>query len=205
MTSGIAPVLRAGLVFSCACLFAAAAAADGPYVELRGGPSFFADSDRDRPGDLVYEDAGFNVGGAVGGRFADVARGEFAIHYSRSDTDELDVTGPNPPVSGDMGVFSAMGNAYLDADFWDLPVVPYVGFGIGLGIVLADFRVGPTHVDDEEAVFAYNAMAGVSFEVSENWVASTGYRYLGTTDANIRGVDVEMDLHEWVFGVRYEF
>lgn len=184
-------------------VFGAAPAGAQMYVGLEAGPAFYMDSELSPgPGpDLEYE-TGFNVGGVLGAHFLDIARGELAVSYRLADTDDA---GPLP-VSGDLGVLGVMGNAYLDLELGDdVPVTPYLGFGIGLGAAFADFRAGSTNVEDEDVVFAYNVLAGVGFDVTEEVVLQVGYRYFATTDPEIQGVDVELDIHELVFGARYEF
>lgn len=203
MTFRFAPVLGILFVIGSVSLLPGSAEADGAYLELQVGPSFFADSDLSNGGTAELSfDTGFNVGGAAGARFMDIVRAELGLHYRNADTDEIRV--PllgSGSVSGDVGVFTAMANGYLDLDFWDVPVVPYVGAGIGAGVVFADFA----GVDDEDSVFAYNVMGGVAYELTDHWVGRAGYRYLGTTDPKIQGVEAEVDIHELVFGLRYEF
>lgn len=198
--------LRIALVLALALLHAAVARADGAYLALEVGPAFFPDSDLSRgsaSGDLSY-DPGFHVGGAIGVRALDVVRGELGLSYRRADTDQLEEGGSSDGVSGDVGIFASMANGYLDCAFLDLPVTPYVGAGLGVGVVLADFEVGGTRVEDADTQFAYNVMGGVSYDAN-GVVFSAGYRYFATTDADIEGVDTEIDVHEVTFGVRYEY
>lgn len=198
--------LRIALVLAVAALHAAAARADGPYLALEVGPVFLPDSDLSRgsaSGELRY-DPGFHVGGAFGVRTLDVVRGELSLGYRRADTDELEEDGTSDEVSGDVGVFAPMANGYLDMAFLGLPVTPYVGAGLGVGVVLADFEVDGVRVEDEDTQFAWNAMGGLSYDAG-GVVFSAGYRYFATTDADIQGVDTEIDVHEATLGVRYEY
>ncbi len=57
-------------------------------------------------------------------------------------------------------------------------------------------------------------MAGLGYELSENFNVSAGYRYLGTTDAKFDAIfegadagtfDVEIDFHEFLLALRYTF
>jgi opacity protein-like surface antigen len=176
-------------------LFAVPAAAEGPYVELEVGPSFFSDSDLSGTSTDLEYDTGFVVGGAAGYRFIEQARAELAVSYRQSDTDNA---------SGEVGLLGVMANGFFDIDL-DLLVTPYVGAGVGLGAVFTDFRAGSTRVEDEDTEFAYNIMGGAAFDLTEELVLDAGYRYFGMTEARIQGVDVEFDVHEIVFSLRYEF
>lgn len=202
ITRAIAGRAALSIVLAGLALCAGPAGAQEPYVALEIGPSFFADSELSSGGlsaDLEF-DPGFAVGGAIGARIADISRAELRLSYRRADTDEI---GP-VSVSGDVGILSAMANGYVDLPV-NLPVQPYVGIGIGVGVLFADFRANSVNVDDEDAEFAYNVMAGVAYELTESVVLDAGYRYFATTDADIQGVDAEIDIHELLFGVRYEF
>jgi opacity protein-like surface antigen len=199
--------LRITLVPLLVLLWVTQAGAEGNdmYVELQAGPTFPEDSDLSQggqSGELTY-DTGFNVGGAAGIRFLDVGRAEVALSYRQADTDRLKQFG-STPVSGDVGLFTSMANGYIDIPI-NLPVTPYVGGGIGVGVVMADFRANGNKVDDDDTQFAYNLMGGLIYQLQEDVAVRVGYRYLATTDAEIQGVDTEVHLHEMVFGVRYEF
>jgi len=202
--------LRFTLVLFLGFLWAAQAGAEGNngmYVELSAGPTFATDSDlsaNGQSGKFTYDDAGFNVGGAAGMHFLDIARAEVGLDYRQAEIDRLRQFGGSVPVSGDVGLFTAMANGYVDLPI-NLPVTPYIGAGIGVGVVLADFRVNGTHVDDEDTQFAYNFMAGIVYHIQESLALKAGYRYVGTTDADIQGVDTEIGIHELVMGARYEF
>ena len=71
-------------------------------------------------------------------------------------------------------------------------------------------------VDDDAAVFTWNAMGGLNWTVTEHVQVMTGYRYVSTTegDLNVKSVvvgaangkmDSSVEAHELVIAVRYNF
>ena len=100
---------------------------------------------------------------------------------------------------------SVMANAYFDmltCTAW----TPYVGAGIGLSYLKADFG--------EEAKSAYNlgwqVMGGITYDVNSNWTLDLGYRYAdnGRVRKNWgagKATKVSARDHEIMFGARYSF
>lgn len=191
------------------------------YAELYSGFSIVPEqgiSGGGLAGDVSFG-PGFHVGGAVGARISDHLRSELSLGYRQSDVDEIDGPGIRLEGAGDAGVFTAMANGYVDL-LPDAAVIPYVGAGIGVGVVSinSDNDASLLVVDDSDVVFAWNLMAGVGVPVTDHFSITLGYRYLATTDpdleatVNIPGVGRasgtltgEFDAHEGVFGVRLGF
>ena len=93
-----------------------------------------------------------------------------------------------------------------------------MGFGIGGGVILANETSANSvfKLDDDAAVFTWNAMAGLNWNVYSQIQVMTGYRYVSTTEADLgvesvvvgaaRGkLDTSVAAHELVIGVRYNF
>jgi len=103
-----------------------------------------------------------------------------------------------------------MVNGYYDFEFGS-PFVPYIGGGIGLGIISADFRgSNDQFFQDTQTAFAYAGIAGVSYNFSPALAASLEYRYLGTTGPTFKdkGERISSDSnnnHSFLVGVRYTF
>ncbi len=81
------------------------------------------------------------------------------------------------------------------------PVTPYLGAGIGIG----------WEEEAEGTEFAYQFLAGISYEVSSRNELILGYRYRGMTDLDfkITGTDIEYtataDSHNFEIGFRHSF
>ena len=70
-----------------------------------------------------------------------------------------------------------MVNGYYDFEFGS-PFVPYIGGGVGLGVISADFRGrNDRFFQDTQTAFAYAGIAGVSYNFSPALAASLEYRY----------------------------
>jgi opacity protein-like surface antigen len=67
--------------------------------------------------------------------------------------------------------------------FYDIPRGgrwrPYLGGGIGVGFVSADFSAAG---DDDDTVFAYQVGAGIGYEITPSIIVALDYRFFGTTD-----------------------
>lgn len=199
-------------------LFAASPAfARDLYAEFTAGVSIAPDQDLAGGGlsGVVSLDPGFVTGAAIGSRIGGRFRVEANLSYRQAAVDEITAPGAVLEGAGDVGVFAAMANAYVDL-LPGAPVIPYVGVGIGLGVVIVDSNANATVlvIDDAAAEFAWNVMAGASVPISEVLSLSLGYRYLATTnpelDATLSGagsgtVEGEFDVHEVLFGARLNF
>lgn len=83
--------------------------------------------------------------------------------------------------------------------------MPYAGTRIGLAILRADGveADGVDLLDDIDAAFAYQVMAGVAYDLTDHLTAGIEYRFLDTTET----LDAEIDstTHNLLFNLRYRF
>ncbi|MCH2147846.1 MAG: outer membrane beta-barrel protein, partial [Phycisphaerales bacterium] len=104
---------------------------------------------------------------------------------------------------------------------------PYIGGGIGTVYIDSDANIDNNALGfgGNDWVFGYQFMAGLEYEIADNWFLSVSYRFLGLTEATldelkIGGVPVSqlsLDLdktyvkiedvynHSLQFGLRIEF
>lgn len=159
-------------------------------------------------------DTGFAIAGQVGYAFENGFRIEAEAAYSEYDVsthsgltvgganiDAVDVAvltrGPadaaNPTVGaviadgqGQVSNIGIFGNIFYDIDTGS-GVKPYIGAGIGYQWVDVDYRPSGVLVgDDSEGAFAYQLMAGASFELSDSVQLFGQYTWRDTTeDADI--------------------
>ena len=192
----------------------------GVYTGLMGGYNMLQDGDTSGGainGKADYE-GGFAALGNVGydyGRYNfGNLRSEIELGYRRNGADS--VTGSATGVgtgsaSGNVGAYSLMANA-----LWDLPVNfpvrPYIGAGIG-GAYL-DFNniktSTGTFLKDNDIQFAYQGIAGLGWEITNNWRANLDYRYFATLDPSVKhgggtSVDTEYTSHTVMVGFAYKF
>lgn len=190
-------------LLAAASVFAVAAAAraddsgpdltlsNGWYVAGSAGLAFYQNS-ANRSGTTSFDlstDPGFAVTGAVGKELGNGFRAEGELGYRQFAMDHGTVYRPGGmgistgSASGNANAFSVMGNGYHDFST-NGPIKPYVGAGIGVArVALSDVTVGGANaVNDSDTVFAYQGMAGFSYQLTPRATVYTGYRYFATLD-----------------------
>ena len=216
MKSCFAALLGAFLFVS---LVSTAHAQTGPYVSGFAGAVFLSDADVTDPADpgTLTSDTGAGFGAAVGFSVLGYARVEGEIAYRTNDLDSFDEPGDSTPLDGDMSAISVMVNGFYDFDL-GLPVVPYVGAGLGLAIISVDASVSVPgfslqFVDDNDTVFAYQGILGVAYEFGDGFAATVDYRYFATMDPEVTETaaaggstaEIEYASHNLTVGIRYQF
>ncbi len=210
--AGVAGVVLAGMLGSGA--FAESPAKHkGLYVSGAVGANWGRDADFSEPnigsGDLEFDlDWAWNV--AVGYAFGNGLRFEGELAHRRSDVDGVDIGGV--AASGQVKVDSLMANLVYDFDV-SRSFIPYLGLGAGLAVVQHD-RVNALGVtiDDEDNVFAWQAIAGFAVPLTDGLDLTVDYRYFDTADVDLQsdgaspnGVDTEYSSHSAFIGLRYRF
>ena len=158
---------------------------------------------------------GYSLIGAAGYDFSSF-RVELEGSHRQSGVDEARGLGLSVEGDGDVSALSAMANVYFDPAFQIGPLQPYIGGGAGISRFRADEvdAVGIPGIDAvsaSETGFAYQFMAGVGWQLSEQATLTAGYRYFATpniqTDIDSLG-PVEIDglgLHALELGLRLRF
>lgn len=197
-----------------ALLFPVAAQADsGFYLGGNLGMGFPTDSSLSNGTNSndAEIDPGFAGILAAGWQFANGVRlqGEFAARLNQ--VGEITGTGAAAPFDGSMNVYSFMADA-----IYGIPTgtkfTPYIGAGAGIARVSAN-DIGTTlttTVDDDDTVFAYQAIAGVEYAIHNNLFAGLDYRYFRTADteftsAAATSVTGDYENHTVTLGLRYLF
>jgi OOP family OmpA-OmpF porin len=81
---------------------------------------------------------------------------------------------------------------------------PYVG--IGAGWSWGKFKAGTVPpVDESDDSFAWQAMAGVNFDIAPNWSADVGYRYIQSKYDVAEQVEAKSRNHLIMLGLNYHF
>lgn len=192
-----------------------------PYVDVSLQGQFTQDIDLDFSNGTQADqelDFGGGLSGAAGVKLFDLLRIEGEVGYQHNETGDISgtaVTGGTSVTSGDLGVWTFMTNAIVDIDFerigLNIPLTQYFGGGIGAAIVDIDTTVATSGtIDDDDTVFAYQLMTGTTYNITKNHGVYLGYRFLGTTEANIDvapGLSADGNVYSHIIegGYRYTF
>jgi opacity protein-like surface antigen len=183
-------------------------------------------------------DSGYTLSAAAGWRFSPNLRAELELAYQANDIKThkgvqaagiplgaedagVLITGsPNLGVSvgglvddgkGGVDTTYLMANAFYDFNQMGR-FRPYVGAGLGLGMVNVDYSPsGVEIVDDDKTVFAYQLIAGSDFAVSDRMAIFAQYRYRATSDVDVdvslfdASLDIENRSSALEVGLRFAF
>jgi opacity protein-like surface antigen len=150
---------------------------------------------------------------------------EGELSYKHGEMSSITSTFPNPPpattvrfsqVDGSVGALAFMFNCFFDLHN-DSPVTPYFGGGAGFATLHLDDTFGSStggrsqlYFDDDDAVFAYQAGAGLEFAINRRLSLDVGYRYFGTSQAHFNEnfnteTAMKFNSHNAAVGVRVKF
>lgn len=182
-------------------------------------------------------DTGFALSGALGKNFGPF-RGEIELAYQKNgvgshagvsaggialdgeDAGVLITGSPNIGVTvgdlvadgqGDLSNVFVMANIFYDFETGGL-ISPFIGAGVGVGFVDVDYSPSAVPIiQDDATAFAYQAIAGVSYEVSPSVDLLVAYRYRATTDVSVQAdlfsaeFDIENRASIVEAGLRFRF
>ncbi|MEM6682371.1 MAG: P44/Msp2 family outer membrane protein [Pseudomonadota bacterium] len=180
---------------------------------------------------------GFALNGAFG-RYFGPLRGEIELAYQANNVDthtgvfaaDIDLSDEDAGVlvtgadnlgvsvadlvadgQGDLSTVFIMANGYYDFKN-DSAFTPYVGLGIGLGFVDVDYSPSDTTIIQDSATkFAYQLMAGATYDLNQSTGLYLGYRFRGTSsvgvEADLFSADFEIENTASILeaGVRFAF
>lgn len=127
--------------------------------------------------------ASFLAGGGAFGYKMDDIRVDVEGLYSQLSKD-ADVVDTFPAVVESLTAFSGLVNVYYDIAIEDMPITPYVGVGVGAAYVSNPLVTEVTGDKKSGFGFAYQAKAGVSYDVTPEIKLYAGARYFGSYGAN---------------------
>ncbi len=190
----------------------------GIYGRVMGGVGFAGDQAIDTNFAGIQEveaelDPGFAIIGALGYDYG-MVRAELELGYRHNTVDShtSSVGGALANPDGDSSAFSMMINGLYDFEN-ESPFTPYVGLGIGFANIDYDnYRAaGATAVNDDDTVFAYQAMVGFDYAFNHQISGIAEYRYFGTADPDItttignNDTSSEYDNHALLVGIGLGF
>lgn len=179
----------------------AASAEQSTYVSVKAGTSSVEDLTGSGP--QIDFDSGYAFFGAFGIDTGEIStfgkmRLEAEIGHRENDADNVKFRFSQRFTDGDLEQLTVMANAYHDF----LPgsqVRPYLGVGIGIADLDSSTSVNDRALTKDVTAVAFQGMAGLSFQVNQQWALDTEYRYTG--------VDTEerIDNHSVLVGMRFGF
>lgn len=189
----------------------------GWYLSGGGGANFL---DRDTIPNIVGGVGNHNIGydsgwlgvGALGYKLDETLRLEIELGYRDNNMTGVSNTGVGPTLitnSSDTTAFSQMVNA-----IFDIPLSERVdvSLGGGVGAALVDSTIatlaGGSVLNDSDYGFAYQALAGLTYNLYPRWQAFADYRYFATSGSDLfavngTGIELDYDSHSAVVGLRY--
>jgi len=194
----------------CALPGLASAQSSGNYLGVGAGVNLTRDSDISGSG--VNTSADFDNGWAsaiaIGHAYGNGVRTEIELNHRENDLDSL--TGVTN-ARGEASSWGLMGNVLYDFAN-SSPLIPYVGGGIGVARVDVDGAapISNSQIDESDTVFAYQAIAGISYKLNDDLHLFGDYRYFGTTESDLRlasgtNVDADYNNHTVMIGLRWSF
>ncbi len=141
-------------------------------------------------------------------------RTEFELSYRKYAGDShKSVNGTVKDLSGNISYLSGMVNGLCDFKT-GTGFTPYIGVGLGMSQVtwsdvkIAGYSYG---LDDSDNVFAYQAMGGVGYALTDSVTLDLEYRYFHAQDVSVKDRDGTIGTldnntnHSFLIGLRYLF
>ena len=189
------------------CAFPAQAQESSVYVSGHLGLTHYSDSDYSIgaiTGDVDLDNT-WNAALALGIDLTENIGAELEFSHRKTDIDSMNVDGVGAIVaSGDLATSALMLNGYYHV----LPegmVNPYLSAGVGIARHDGEITIAGVTDDGKDTVLAYQAGAGVSFDVAQDTDLVFGYRYFATKDYEVDTMKADFDTHELRIGVKYSF
>ena len=179
-----------------------------PYVGLHAGPVIDNDHTVSALG-TITTDTGFGIGALLGYDFG-LLRSEIEVMYRKAYFDRIKPDGGSITISGKGELWTYMLNVMATLPI-DSSVKPFAGIGIGAAECLANATINNPAVSisstdsANDTAFAYQGIIGATWKASPETVLDLSYRYLGTSNFNLKGHDANYGSQSMLVGVRYFF
>jgi opacity protein-like surface antigen len=162
--------------------FASARPAQGFYASLQRGTNFLEDTDLEisipnnppLEGGLVF-DTGWALGVAFGYQWSNGISLEGETTYRENGLKRQEMMGMTVDIDGDINSFAGMLNAKYELETGG-PLTPFIGAGIGAALITVDAN---PDTPDAFKQFAYQAMAGINYELSSQLTLGLEFIYFG--------------------------
>lgn len=145
---------------------------------------------------------------SVGYDYESPLRGEIELGMRGNGIDDISGLGG----SGDVELFTVMGNVLYDIEGLVPGITPYLGGGLGFASIDLDdvTPINGNTVSDSDIVFAGQLIAGASARIAEDLDLTGQYNFLMTKQGeyqlpNGQGFDMEYETHTFTVGLRFNF
>jgi opacity protein-like surface antigen len=196
MNKKLFKIALSALAIEAGSLFAADVASSfNPYVAVKGG--FVKPGNRDQ---VKYKNG--STGAVEFGVSYDAWRLGLEVSYRQAKIKES----TNVVVDGNKDKFNAL--AGIVNVYYDYALTEEVALYVGAGLGVAKFAVHDktTKVDTAKTVFAWQVVAGLGYDINENWTVEAGYRLFNTAKVKINNQSVKTPFcHALEAGLRYNF
>ncbi|MDD9859172.1 MAG: outer membrane beta-barrel protein [Nitrospira sp.] len=202
-------------------LLSTTAFAQNPHVYVSGGGIYIMPQDAEVSRPLLFREGGsielHSALGGVGGVGIDWGGGiRTELEYGRRELElgklntRLAATGRpfELELDGDLTTDLLMANLLYVFKPGDMLETSWGGINVYVGAgggVAWHVLKGANVVNSRDSVVAYQAMAGLSYDLTDALEVRSGYRYVGTGDYKDHGSDVSYDTHGLEFGFLYRF
>jgi opacity protein-like surface antigen len=140
-------------------------------------------------------DEGYYLAMAFGRYVGKSWRGELELSYRSDDYGNTRAGAAMVSGNGQQTVTALMLNGFYDLRF-GLPVVPFLGAGIGAAFIQGDdVGIGGGLAPGRDATeFAYQGIAGIGYDLGERWHVTLDGRYFGTGDDDVSSLSAGLNL-----------
>ncbi|HEU0011231.1 MAG TPA: outer membrane beta-barrel protein [Verrucomicrobiae bacterium] len=163
----------------------------GPYFRAELGPSFFQEGRLNKFGGSTRNDVDFETGfaanAAIGYAFNKYLATDFEFGFVSAEIDSV----KGFFVNDNTVLYNApfLANLTLSYPIPRTIVTPYIGAGVGGSVSVFDTdgfgnSTDAVFGDDTDVVFAWQAYAGLRFELNKNVSLGIGYKYFSTDDSS---------------------
>jgi len=163
----------------------------GPYFRTDLGPAFVQDGKLTKFGgstkNNVEFDTGFTFDAAIGYAFNKYLAADFEFGYIGTDINHVS----GFFVNDDTFLYNApfLANVTLSYPIPRTIVTPYIGAGVGGSLTVFDTdgfgnNTDAVFGDDTDFVFAWQAFAGLRFDLNKQMSLGVGYKYFWTEDTS---------------------
>jgi len=132
--------------------------------------------------------------------------GEYSFTWLNNDGVKDD-SEPDFSTNGHQEIHALTINALYHPYVTGISFSPYIGVGLGYGMISWDSSKTDNGIDDDDITYLLQVMAGISYDISKQIALNFEYRYRAFAGYSIDGVgDIDNErFHELHFAMLYRF